>query len=83
MKFWSEVSSCASRPIEAIVWIREVEPAKSSTDLKTSSVTGTKLQTNFEALDSKIASSLKSSINQNLKRRVLIQEEAVPKKHTF
>ena len=35
MDFRSEVSSCASRPVEAMVWINEIESAKSSADLKT------------------------------------------------
>ena len=35
MNFGSEVSSCASRPIEAMIWIHEFESAQSITDLKT------------------------------------------------
>ena len=43
----SEVSSCASRPIAAIIRTNEIEPAKSVADLKTSfSITWDKLQTN-------------------------------------
>ena len=54
MIFRIEVFSCASRPIEGMNWINEIESAKSFADLKTScSVTKTKLQTNFEVLDSK------------------------------
>ena len=36
VNFWSEVSSCASRSIEAMVWINEIETAKSIAYLKTS-----------------------------------------------
>ena len=36
MQFRSEVSSCASRPIEALIWINEIESAKCNADLKTS-----------------------------------------------
>ena len=36
MTFKSEVSSCASRPIEAMVWINEIESAKSIVDPQTS-----------------------------------------------
>ena len=36
MNFRSEVSSCASRPMEVMVWINEIESAKSIADLKTS-----------------------------------------------
>ena len=53
MNFRSEASSGASRP-EARIWICEIESAKSIAELKTSStITGAKLQTNFEVLDSK------------------------------
>ena len=72
-----EVSSCASRPIEAVVWINEIESAKSVADLKMSySITGAKLQTHFKVLDFKIASGLKKFTNGDFKRRVSIQEEA-------
>ena len=36
MNFRCGVSSCASRPIEAMVWINEIESAKSVADLKAS-----------------------------------------------
>ena len=36
MNFRSDVSSFTSRPIEAMVWINEIESAKSVADLKTS-----------------------------------------------
>ena len=50
----NEVSSCATRPIEAMVWIIEIDSAKSVADLKMScSSIGAKLQTNFVVLDSK------------------------------
>ena len=70
MNFRSEVPSCASRSIEAMVWVNDIESAKSVADLKTScSITGEKLQTNFEVLDSKIASGLKTISNGDYKRR--------------
>ena len=51
LNFRSEVFSLfsgAQRPIEATVWINEIESAKSVVDLKTSySNTGDRLQTNF------------------------------------
>ena len=54
MNFRSEVSSCASRPSEAMNWINDIEFAKSIADKKTSySFIGDKLQTTFEALYSK------------------------------
>ena len=80
MIFRIEVSSCASRPIEGMIWINEIESAKSIADLKTSySITGAKLQTNFEVLDSKKASGRKKIINEDFKKRVFIQEEAAQK----
>ena len=36
MDLRSEVSSCASRPIEAVVWMNEIVSGKSMADLKTS-----------------------------------------------
>ena len=49
MNIRSEVSSFASHPIEAMIWVSEIESAKSVADLKTSdSITGSKLQTNFK-----------------------------------
>ena len=67
----SGTSSCASRPIETMTWINEMESAKSIADLKTSySITGAKLQANFEVLDSTIASGLKKIINGDFERRV-------------
>ena len=38
MNFRSGVSSCASFPIEAMVWINEIESSKSIADLKTCQV---------------------------------------------
>ena len=50
------------------------------TELKTLySISGAKLQKNFEVLDSKIAGGLKKIINGNFTRRVFIQEEAAQK----
>ena len=43
MNFMSEVSSGASRPIDAMVWFNETESAKSVADLKKSdTITGSK-----------------------------------------
>ena len=36
MHFRSDISSCATHPIEAVTWIDEIESAKSIADLKTS-----------------------------------------------
>ena len=75
-----EASSCVSRPIKAMIWINEIEFAKSTAELKTSNtIIGAKLQTNFEALDSKIASGIKKIINGEFRRRVFTVEEAAQK----
>ena len=59
-----EVSSGASCPVEAMIWISEIESAKSIAELKTSdTITGTEVRTNFEVLDSKIACGLEGIIN--------------------
>ena len=53
-------------------------------DLKTSHpITRVKLQTNFEVLDSKIASGLKKIINGVSKRRVCIREAAAQREKRF
>ena len=52
----SEISASAKefQPTEAMIWISEIETAKSIADPKTSnSVTRANLQTNFEVLDTK------------------------------
>ena len=43
----------AGRPMEAVVWLNEIESAKSIAELSTSiTITVAKLQTKFEVLDS-------------------------------
>ena len=64
------------RPIEAIFRSSETELAKSVAELKMSNkITGAKLQTNFEVLDSKIASGVKNIINGDFKRRLFVDED--------
>ena len=78
MNFMSEVFSCASRPIDAKIWINVVESAKSIAYLKTSyTFTAAKFQSNFEVLDSEIASC------EDFKKRVFIQEEAAQREKGF
>ena len=61
-----------------------LNPRSPLSHLKTScSVIGAKLQTNFEVLDSKMASGLKKIINGGFKRRVFIQEKAAQKDKRF
>ena len=84
MNFRSDVASSASHPIAAMVWINQIDSAKSFADLKMSyAVTGAKLQTNFEVVESKMASGLKKIIDGDFKRRVFTQEEAAQKEKHF
>ena len=77
MNFRTAGSSGASRPIEAMVWINKTESPKSIADLKTShSITGAKLQTNLEVLESNITSGLKKIVKGDFRRSVFNQEEA-------
>ena len=67
----SEVFSCASRPIDSKIWINVVESAKSIAYLKTSyTFTAAKLQSNFEVLDSKIASAETSRKGSSFKKKL-------------
>ena len=80
MNFRCKVSSCASRPVEAMVWINDIESAQWVADLNMLyAITGERLQTNFEALDSEIVSGLKKNINGDFKRRIFIQAEVAQK----
>ena len=65
--------------------IREIESAKPIADLNTSySITGAKLQTNFEVLDSKRRVLLQEDHQwRDFERRVLIQEDAARKEKSF
>ena len=64
--------------------INEMDSAKSMADLETSqTITGAKLQTNFEVLDSTLASGLKKIINGDFKTSVFTREETVQKEQLF
>ena len=67
----SEGSSYASRPVEAMIWINEVQTAKSIADLKMShTISGVQKQTNCEDLDSETASDLKKITDGDSESRV-------------
>ena len=77
----SEGTSGASRLVEAMVWISEIESAKSITEPKTSKCTmEAELQSNFEVLDSKIASGLKNIINGDCFEIIFIDKSAQKEK---
>ena len=63
-----------------MVWINDIESAQLVADLNMLyAITGERLQTNFEALDSEIVSGLKKNINGDYKRRIFIQAEVAQK----
>ena len=57
--FKTEVCSCSGCPAIAMVWIKEVQIAKSVDDLVTSQSIERHVFPDFEMLDTKIASALK------------------------
>ena len=80
MSFRSEVSSCASRPLEAMVWISEIESAMSVADLKKlQPITEPGCRQTSKFLILKLARGLKKIINGDFKRRIIIREEAARK----
>ena len=63
-----------------MVWINDIESAQLVADLNMLyAITGERLQTNFEALDSEIVGGLKKNINGDYKRRIFIQAEVAQK----
>ena len=76
VNFDTNVSSYSGCPTIAMLWIKEVEIAKSVDDLLTwQSIEGRDF-TDFETLDAKIASALKRIISdQHFRRRVSVQEQ--------
>ena len=77
INFRSEDSSSASRPTEAMVWINEIESAKSVADQTTShTITRAKLQTNIKVLDSKNRVGSRRPLNGDFKRRFFVEGEA-------
>ena len=67
-----------------MLWIKEVEVAKSVNDLMTSQSTEGHACPDFEMLDAKIASALKRIIsNQHFRRRVRVEEQTAQKYDRF
>ena len=78
------MSSCASRPIEAMVWTNEIESAKSIANVKTSySVTGGQVADRLRSSDTKIASGLTKIINGDFKRKSSFKEKLHKRKNAF
>ena len=81
MNLRREVSLCASRPVEAMIWSNRIESPASVAELKTSNtIIREKVANKLSgSLDFNIASGLKKNINGEVKRRVCIQDEAAQK----
>ena len=84
IRFKTEVYTCSQFPMEAMLWIKEVELVDSLDDLKSScSVRGIRMP-DFDVLDAKIASALNRIIhNTQFKRRVSLEEQKAQKEDRF
>ena len=70
----------SGRPIEAMICVREIESAKSigvKTSNTSNTITGAKLQTNFEVRDSNTVSGLKEIIKGDCKRRSFTERKTL------
>ena len=75
VNFKTEVCSNSRCPTIAMLWIKEVEVAKSVDDLMTSHSIERRDFPDFEMVDAKIASALKRIISyQHFRRRVGVEE---------
>ena len=71
----TEVCSCSGSLSVAMLWIKEVEVAKSVDDLMTSQSIGGNAFPNSDMLDAKIASALRRIIsNQYSRKRIHVEE---------
>ena len=81
IRFKKQVTTCSYFPLEAMLWIEEMEMVDSLQELKSSrSVSGKKFP-NFEMLDAKIASALNKIIhNAQFKKKVSLEEVKTPER---
>ena len=84
IRFKTEVCTCSQFPMEAMLWIKEVELVDSVDDLISScSVRGIRMP-NFEVLDARTASPLKRIIhNSHFRRRISLEEQKAQKEDRF
>ena len=84
IRFKTEVCTCSQFPMDAMLWIKEVEMVDSVDDLKSScSISGIQMP-NFEVLDAKVASALNRIIhNSHFKRRISLEEQKAEKQDRF
>ena len=81
IRFKSQVTTCSDFPLEAMLWIKEVEMGDSVNELLKSlrSIAGNNFP-NFEMLDAKIASALNKIIqNSHFKKKVSLEEQEAQK----
>ena len=84
IRFKTEVCTCSQFPMEAMLWIKEVELVDSVDDLKSSCSVGGIQMPNFEVLDAKIASALNRIIHYTqFKRKVSLEEKKAQKEDRF
>ena len=82
--FKTEVCSCSCCLTDAMLWIKEVEVAKSVDDLLTSQSIEGHVFHYFEMLDSKMATALKRIItNQHFRRIINLKEQQAQKYERF
>ena len=77
----NQVTTCSNFPLDAMLWIKEVEMVDSLEELKSSRTVFGKNFPNFEMLDAKIASAL-NKIIQNSQFKKKVSRSRKPKKRT-
>ena len=82
-KFNTEVSG-SGHTAEALPWIKDVEMTNSVDDLKVSRSILGRIYLNFETLDVRIVSALKTNIlNSNFKKKAHLEEQQAQKEDRF
>ena len=84
IRFKTQVTTCSDFPLDAMLWIKEVEMVDSLDEIKSSRSGCGKDFPNFEMLDAKIASALNKIIqNSQFKKKVSVEEQKAPKEDWF
>ena len=83
-RFKTQVSDCSASPLEAILWIKEVEMVDSVDDFQPSLNSKGIFMYRFEKLDARIASALNKIIqNSYFKKKVSLEEQKAQKEDRF
>ena len=85
IRFKTEVCTCSQFPMEAMLWIKEVELVDSVNDLKSSSSVRGIQMPNFEVLDARIAAALNRIIHNShfKKKKNSLEEQKAQKEDRF